>query len=253
MRDLPILSIRGEGNSSVAENPRAVGFLRSLRSTIATEPAVRGDLISARVETISDGSRLTVAMIMDGGLEARIVRNGRTLVLRTPDPYMTGMSSRADEGDLPNTIAAMLDMAIRTIDADLAPEEEREALDRLRFAHARAIAARVAGANEGIDQVTVRPPGPIDDAMSIHASREPQDALVPLHPSHLAWMPIRCTGISVITTSGGIIIAIRQHAGSVTVPIPTDPIARMRAIGDAMRLPDAPEPVITDLDWEVVF
>lgn len=253
MRDLPILSIRDEGNSTISEHPKAVDFLRGLRSAIGTEPSIRGDLISSRIERLSDGCEFGMSLRSGSSMEMRLAKQGRTLVLRSPDPFMTGSSSRSMEGDLPNTVAALLEMAMRTIDADLIPDAERDALDEIRFSRARAIAARVSGANERISQVMVRPPGPFDDALHVSADRDSEDACVPLDPAHMAWMPLRCTGIGVVNTVSGVIVTFRNYAGSITMPTPTDPLMRMREIAECIELPPAPEPVIPESAWEAVF
>lgn len=253
MIHLPILSIRDDGNSVISEHPKAIAYLHDLRSRIGAEDAVTGDLISARFERLSDGSDLSVSMNMGAMLEMRIANGGRSLTVRTPDPFMTGSSSRSMKGDFANTTAAILDLAVDTIEADLLPESERDALDEIRLSRARAIAARVAGANDGIDQVMVRPPGPFEDALHVNATRNQEDAIVPLGPEHMAWMPLRCTGIGVINTATGVIVTLRRYAGSLTMPTRTDPIARMRAIRECGDLPPAPEPVIPESAWEVVF
>lgn len=253
MRDLPILTFRMNGTSSTAQCRSVLPFLEECSEVVARNADIMGELIGARVAELDAGISARIS-IMSDGIQLRLIRKGRQVVLHTPDPYRRGSSSRHEEGDFARTSLAMIDMTLRTLRADLIPEEERDALDDRRRLLSHAIAMAVVAANaKPLEDVGVSPPTITRDALVLHANSGDMDATVPTTEEHLDWMPIRCVGLSVSTTTSGVSIDVKDHVGWMKVDVSSDPVSVLRGIAESIGLPPAPPPVIPDEEWEVVY
>ena len=256
-RDLRALPQCISGEADLRPYAGLIPFLKEIRDLTEAEREDMPVLIGAAMWRLSNGLGLCLSH-RGSNLQLSIAFKDRTLTLTTPDPFIISTSNRRADAGLATSLIGCIDLALLLLEAGQAEPSALRDLQREYEERRDAIALHVKTVNSvKINSVTVLPPRPVSDEISINASSADIDqfAQVETKPEHDAWMPIRVLPYTCESTAAELKLELRPYPVNVAVDFDQDPVSMLRMVARANRidLSDAAPLIVPEIEWEYTW